>query len=231
MAAGLQETLLMDAIVDPKKIPHFVSYAFLASGILIAASVAVRGTLKLVPSGFQNIIEVIVDSFLKLTDENIGHKWSRTMFPLIITLFLFIFVCNLMGLIPGFASPTSDINTNAAMAIPVFLATHYYGIRVHGFSYIKHFLGPIRSIFAVPLMVLMFFIEIIGHLVRPVTLSVRLFGNMMAKHIILGVLAIIAPWILPTVFLALGTFISFIQAFVFALLATLYLAGAVEEAH
>jgi F-type H+-transporting ATPase subunit a len=136
-----------------------------------------------------------------------------------------------MGLIPGFASPTSNINTNAAMAIPVFLATHFYGIRVHGFKYLNHFLGPIRSLAALPLMILMFIIEVIGHLVRPVTLSVRLFGNMVAKHIILAVLAGLAPLLIPTLILALGTLVSFIQAFVFTLLATLYLAGAVEEAH
>jgi F-type H+-transporting ATPase subunit a len=119
----------------------------------------------------------------------------------------------------------------ASMAVPVFFATHYFGLRIHGLSYIKHFLGPIRSIAALPLMLLMFVIEGIGHLVRPITLSVRLFGNMMAKHILLGVLAILAPWIVPTLILALGTLVSVIQAFVFALLATLYLAGAVEEAH
>jgi F-type H+-transporting ATPase subunit a len=90
-----------------------------------------------------------------------------------------------MGLIPGFVSPTSNVNTNAAMAIPIFLATHVYGIRVHGFGYVKHFVGPIRSIFALPLMVLMFVIEFIGHLVRPVTLTVRLFGNMVASIIFL----------------------------------------------
>jgi F-type H+-transporting ATPase subunit a len=88
-----------------------------------------------------------------------------------------------------------------------------------------------RSIAALPLMILMFLIELIGHLVRPVTLSVRLFGNMVAKHIILLVLASLSPWIIPTAILALGTLVSLIQAFVFALLATLYLAGAVEEAH
>ena len=79
------------------------------------------------------------------------------------------------------------------MAIPVFLATHVYGIRVHGFGYLKHFVGPIRSIFALPLMILMFVIEFIGHLVRPVTLSVRLFGNMVAKHYLLAVLGAAGP--------------------------------------
>jgi len=227
----MHEVLLLDAIVSPEVVPHNVSYAILASIILVVSALAVRGSMRLVPTGFQNFMETIVETFLNLAEENIGHHWGKPLFPLLGTLFMFILICNIMGLIPGFASPTSNINTNAAMAIPVFLATHFYGIRIHGIKYLNHFLGPIRSLAALPLMILMFIIEFIGHLVRPVTLSVRLFGNMVAKHIILLVLAGLAPWIVPTLILALGTLVSFIQAFVFTLLATLYLAGACEEAH
>jgi F-type H+-transporting ATPase subunit a len=176
-------------------------------------------------------MESIMEALLNLCEENIGHHWAKPLFPLIATLALFIALCNFMGLIPGFISPTGNINTNAAMAIPVFLATHVYGIRVHGFGYIKHFLGPIRSILALPLMLLMFIIEFIGHLARPLTLSVRLFGNMSAKHYILLVLGILSPAIVPVAILVLGVLVSIIQAFVFTLLTALYLAGAVEEAH
>lgn len=228
---ALHETLLMDAIIDPKVIPHNVSHAFLASIILIVIALIIRGSLRLIPTGIQNFIEAIVEAILKLVEDNIGHHWGRTLFPFICTIFIFILVCNLMGLIPGFTAATANVNTNAAMAIPVFLATHYYGIRAHGIKYINHFLGPIRSILALPLMLLMFAIEFIGHLSRPLTLTVRLFGNMTAKHIILLILAIIAPWVFPTAILALGVLVSVVQAFVFTLLSTLYLAGAVEEAH
>ena len=226
-----EEKLLMDIFFNPEQVPHYVSYAFLASIILIVVGLLVRSSIKLIPSGIQNFMETVVDAIRSLCDENIGHHWARHFFPLIATLALFIAVCNFMGLIPGFFSPTSNVNTNAAMAIPVFLATHIYGVRVHGFGYLKHFVGPIRSIFALPLMILMFVIEFIGHLVRPVTLSVRLFGNMVAKHYLLLVLGALAPWIIPTSILILGVLVSVIQAFVFTLLATLYLAGAVEEAH
>jgi F-type H+-transporting ATPase subunit a len=226
-----EEKLLMDLFFNPEVIPHYVSYAFLASLLLIVLALIVRASLKLVPSGTQNVVETVVDALLNLCEENIGHHWGRPLFPLVATLALFIVLCNFMGLLPGFDSPTANINTNAAMAIPVFLATHVYGIRVHGFGYIKHFLGPIRSIFALPLMLLMFVIEVIGHLARPLTLSVRLFGNMKAKHYILGVLGILSPAIVPTAILVLGVLVSVIQAFVFTLLAALYLAGAVEEAH
>lgn len=226
-----EEKLLMDIFINPHNIPHFVSYAFLASLILIIVSFIVRNSIKLVPTGIQNFMETIVEAILNLCEENIGRRWGKPLFPLICTLFMFILLCNFMGLIPGFTSPTSNINTNAAMAIPVFLATHFFGMRVHGLGYFKHFIGPIRSIFALPLMILMFVIEFIGHLVRPLTLTVRLFGNMIAKHYIIAVLAILSPWVIPVTILVLGVLVSVIQAFVFTLLSALYLAGAVEEAH
>ncbi len=190
----MEEVLLMDAIINPEVIPHNVSYGILASILLILMALAVKGSLHLIPRGLQNFVEMIVDAIYKLVDENIGHHWSKTFFPFICTIFLFILLCNFMGLVPGFASATSNVNTNAAMAIPVFLATHFYGIKVHGGSYLNHFLGPIRSIAALPLMILMFFVEVIGHIARPITLTVRLFGNMTGKHIILLVLGIIAPY-------------------------------------
>jgi F-type H+-transporting ATPase subunit a len=227
----MEEVLLMDVFMKPEVIPHNVSYGILASIILIVAALIVRGSLNLVPRGLQNFIEMIVDAIWKLVDENIGHHWSKTLFPFICTIFLFILLCNFMGLVPGFASSTSNVNTNAAMAVPVFLATHFFGIRVHGAQYIYHFLGPIRSMAALPLMILMFFVEIIGHIARPITLTVRLFGNMTGKHIILMVLGIISPWFFPSLILCLGVLVSVVQAFVFALLTTLYLAGAVEHAH
>jgi F-type H+-transporting ATPase subunit a len=227
----MEEVLLMDAFINPEVIPHNVTHAFLASIILIIVALVVKSSIKLVPKGIQNFIEMIIEAIWKLVDENIGHHWSKQLFPLICTIFIFILLCNFMGLVPGFASATANVNTNAAMAVPVFLATHYYGLRVHGVKYINHFLGPIRSLAALPLMILMFFVEFIGHLSRPVTLTVRLFGNMTGKHIILLVLGIISPWIIPTAILGLGVLVSVVQAFVFALLSTLYLAGAVEEAH
>jgi F-type H+-transporting ATPase subunit a len=226
-----EEKLLMDMFLNPEIVPHFVSYAFLASLILITVSLIVKKSVSLVPRGIQNIMEAVVETFLNLCKATIGPHWGVTFFPLIGTLFMFILLCNYMGLIPGFMSPTSNIINNAAMAIPVFLATHFYGIRIHGVGYIKHFVGPIRSVFALPLMILMFIIEFIGHLVRPLTLSVRLFGNMFAKHIMLLVLAMLVPWGFPVAILVLGTLVGLIQAFVFALLTSLYLAGAVEEGH
>jgi len=227
----IEEKLLMDVIINPEVIPHNVSYAVLASGILIVVGLIIRSSLQLVPRGIQNFVEVLTEAILKLVDDNIGHKWGRQLFPFICTIFMFILLCNFMGLIPGFSAATANINTNAAMAVPVFLLTHYYGFRAHGIKYLLHFLGPIRSLSALPLMILMFVTEFIGHIARPLTLTVRLFGNMTAKHIILFVLGIISPWVVPTAILGLGVLVSLVQAFVFTLLATLYLAGAVGGAH
>jgi len=221
-----EESLLMDLIINPHVVPHYVSYAFLASFLLVGVALLMRGSLALVPKGVQNFMEVMVESLYRLAEENIGHDWGKYFFPLIGTLGLYILVSNFMGLIPGFTAPTSNINMTASMAVPVFLATHYYGIKVHGVKYIKHFLGPIMW-----LAPMMFIIEFIGHLVRPVTLSVRLFGNMIAKHMLLFALGLLVPFIIPVAILGLGVLVSLIQAFVFVLLTSLYLAGSVEEAH
>lgn len=212
-------------------VPAYVSYSWLAMGVLIGTAVAVKNKLSLIPSGLQNVMEVFADFFLTQSNSNIGHHYGDKFYPLLGTIFLYIMTCNLFGLIPGFESPTSNINTTASMALPVFIIYQFYGLKIHGAGYLKHFLGPIRSAAAIPFMIFMFFLEIIGHLVRPITLSVRLFGNMMAKHLLLIILGILAPWIIPVAILGLGTLISFIQAYVFMLLTTLYLAGAVEEAH
>jgi F-type H+-transporting ATPase subunit a len=221
----------MDIIINPEVIPHYASYAFLASAILIVVALVIRQSAKLVPTGFQNFIEVIAETMLKLSEDTIGDHWGKTFFPLISTIFIFILLSNLMGLVPGFACPTANLNTNAAMAVPVFLIYQFYGLRIHGIKYINHYLGPMRSLPALPLMIMMFFIELIGHFVRPVTLSVRLFGNMTAKHMLLFVLGLMVPAFIPVVILILGLLVAVIQAYVFALLSTAYIAGAVEEAH
>jgi F-type H+-transporting ATPase subunit a len=152
-----------------------------------------------------------------------GPKAKRFI-PLIGTLFLFILLSNLIGLVPGFASPTTNLNTNAACAVIVFSATHYYGIKENGLVYLKHFMGPIwwLAILMVPL-------ELVGHLVRPVSLSLRLFGNMNGDHMVLQIFSDLVPFGVPVVFIVLGMFVSFIQALVFTLLSILYISGAVEH--
>lgn len=211
-------------------IPPYVSVSWVATGVIAGTAYFARKSLNLVPRGVQNLVEVIMEFFLDLTETAIGHM-GRHFFPFIATLGIYILVCNFFGLIPGFEAPTGNINTTAALAVPVFLITHYYGIKIHKFTYLNHFLGPIRSVGAIPLMILMFIIEVIGHFARPITLAVRLFGNMIGKHMILLILGFLVPMFVPIAILGLGVLVSVIQAYVFVLLTTLYFAGAVEEAH
>lgn len=211
-------------------IPPFVAFSWVATIIILVVAFLAKKSMNMVPTGVQNVVEVILEFFINLAESNIGHM-GRHFVPFIATIGIYILVCNFLGLIPGCEAPTANLNTNAALAIPVFFATHIYGIKEHKIGYIKHFVGPIRSLPALPLMILMFVIELIGHIARPLTLSVRLFGNMVAKHKIILILLLLSPAIVPTAILGLGVLVSIIQAFVFVLLTTLYLAGAVEEAH
>ena len=214
-------------LFDIPNVPSHVTYGLAASIVLIIVAVAARFTIreKEAPTGLQNIIEVIFKGLDNYVQELMGPE-GRHYFSLIGTLFLFILVCNLMGVVPGFDSATANLNTTLALALVAFFATHYVGVTRHKLSYFKHFMGPVWWLS--PLMIP---IETISHLARPVSLSFRLFGNMLAKHELLLVLAMLVPFIVPMSILALGIFVAFIQAGVFVLLTMLYLAGAIEEAH
>ena len=207
-------------------IPDHVTYAWGAMAILIGLALVARASLrKGAPSGAQNVFEVIFEGLNGYIDEIMGPHGEQ-YFTLIGGLFLYILAGNIMGLIPGFNSPTANINMTAALAITVFFATHIIGVSKHGFSYFKHFMGPVTWL--APLMIP---IEVISHVARPVSLSFRLFGNMVAKHELMLVLAALAPFLAPVPILGLGLFVAFVQAGVFTLLTMLYLAGAIEESH
>ena len=140
---------------------------------------------------------------------------------------LYIAVANLIGLIPGFMSPTSSLNTTLALTIIVWVSHHYIGIREHGLSYYKHFMGPMWWL--VPLMLP---IEIISNLARLISLSIRLFGNIMAKETLLGILFMLAgAFFAPLPIMILGVLVSLVQAMVFVLLAVVYFGQAQEHAH
>ncbi|MBW2186558.1 MAG: F0F1 ATP synthase subunit A [Deltaproteobacteria bacterium] len=206
-------------------IGQHVTYTWLVMLILFAvAFIASRG-IKMVPSGWQNLMESVVGGIENLMVETMGPK-GKTYFPLIATFALFILVSNLIGLVPGMYPPTADLNTNAALALTAFSMTHIIGVKEHGISYLKHFMGPIAV-----LAPLIFIIEIIGHLARPLSLSLRLFGNMYGHEIVLMIFFALVPLFLPVPMMLMGVLVSFIQAFVFTLLAMIYIAGSLEEAH
>lgn len=234
-------------------IPDHVTYTWLVMLILTALAYVASRNIQLVPRGAQNFLEVVLEQFLQLIDDVMGHEGRRYL-PLIATLGLFILVGNLMSLVPGLTGPTGNLNTTAACALVVFVAYHWIGIRKQGaLTYLKHFAGPVP----LALKPLMFVIELISHLARPLSLTLRLFGNMTGGHILLAVIFFLMGldgligWALSgsvagvliggvggavTIVFTVGflyplkILVSLLQAFIFVMLTMLYISGAIEEA-
>jgi F-type H+-transporting ATPase subunit a len=234
-------------------IPDHVTYTWLVMVILAGVAFAASRNIQLVPRGLQNFLEVVLEQFVGMIDDVMGREGRRYL-PLIATLGLFILTGNLIGLVPGMAGPTANLNTTAACALVVFIAYHWIGVRKQGaLTYLKHFTGP------VPLWLkpMMFVIEIISHLARPLSLTLRLFGNMVGGHILLAVIFLLMGldgligWALSgslagavvggiggavTIVFTVGflyplkILVSFLQAFIFVMLTMLYISGAIEEA-
>jgi len=202
-----------------------VVYTWLIMLMLVLLSIAATKGLKAVPSGLQNFMEVVIGGIENMLVETMGEH-GKPFFPLIATLALFILVSNLIGLVPGFYPPTANVNTTCACAVIVFVTTHIVGIKEHGAGYIKHFLGPI--LWLAPMM---FFIEVIGHFSRIISLTLRLFGNMNGHELVLIIFFGLAPFLVPLPMMLMGILVSFIQAFVFMLLAMIYIQGSLEHAH
>ncbi|MDY0269143.1 F0F1 ATP synthase subunit A [Trichloromonas sp.] len=202
-----------------------VTYTWFVMLVLIIVAFLASRAVKMIPGGLQNFMEVVVTGIENLVEETMGPK-GKAYFPLLATFALFILVSNLIALIPGFYPPTANLNTNVALALTVFVMTHIVGVKEHGFHYFKHFMGPILA-----LAPLIFIIEIIGHLARPLSLSLRLFGNMYGHEIVLMIFLALVPFLLPVPMILMGVLVAFIQTFVFTLLAMIYIAGALEEAH
>ncbi len=233
-------------------IPDHVVYTWMAMVIILAVSFAASRRAALVPRGTQNFMEVVLEQFESLLDDVIGHEGRRYL-PLVATLGLLILVGNLMGLVPGLIAPTANLNTTVACALIVFFMYHLIGILKQGLlTYLRHFTGPVPAL--APLMVP---IELFSHLARPLSLSLRLFGNMTGGHILMAVIFFLMGldgligWALSgsaagavmgslggVVMIAftvgflipLKILVAFLQAFIFVMLTMLYIAGAVEEA-
>ncbi|MFP4466390.1 MAG: F0F1 ATP synthase subunit A [Candidatus Goldiibacteriota bacterium] len=220
---------------------------------LIVIGIIAFGTrnIKMKPKGSQNLVEWVVTYITTYADNLIGPKAPR-YYPLLLMLFFYILVGNLMGLVPGLLSPTSMLSNTVALAAVVFITEHYEGIKDKGVvKYFKHFMGP--GTLPAWIRPFIFFVELVSELSRPVSLSFRLFGNIMAKEILLGVLIVLVTmfyppslflqlqppasgvdgflagfsFILRPLIIILGTLFSIVQAGVFTLLTALYIAGAV----
>jgi F-type H+-transporting ATPase subunit a len=204
----------------------WVIYSWFVMILLIVLGFLAVRKIDMIPSKAQNVFEIIISGMEEFMVDITGEE-GRKFFPLIATVFLYIATSNLLGLIPGFYPPTASINTTASCALTVVVFTHVIGVKYHGTKYIKHFLGPVWWLS--PLILL---IELIGHLARILSLSIRLFGNITGHELVLGILFLLAgAAFAPLPIMALGIFVALLQAFVFFLLSIIYFAGAMEEAH
>jgi len=214
-----------EMLVNAHKSVDTITYSWLVMALLIMVSFLATRGIKNMPGRLQNFMEVVVGGIENMIANTMGDH-GKHFYPLIATLALFILVSNLFSLIPGFFPPTASVNTNAALAIIVFLTTHVVGVKAHGFKYIKHFLGPIMWLAPI-----MFFIEVIGHFSRIISLTLRLFGNIGGHEIMIMIFFALVPLFVPLIMSVLGLLVCFIQAFVFMLLTMIYIQGSLEEAH
>jgi len=215
-------------VADPLHlIPDFLVMVLLVAVLIVVFLGLASRKPALVPRGRQNIAEMIVQGVEGIIVDIVGPEGRRYL-PVIGTVGIFIFCCNMIGLIPGFMSPTSKLNVTVGCALVVFFYYHAQGVKSQGLKYFKHFMGPIPAL--APLMIP---IEVISHFSRPVSLSMRLFCNIFAEELLILIMASIIPFLLPLPFMAVAIFTSAIQAFVFVLLACVYISGAIahEEEH
>lgn len=173
-----------------------------------------------------NFVELVTEFVLNLGDTVMG-KENRKYLPFAVSIFVYLAACNLLGLLPGFSMPTDSVAFNLGIALTVFVLYNFWGIReVGAVNYLKHLLGPVWWLGPFFLV-----IELISHCVRPLTLSLRLFGNMLGDHVVLGVFTDLTRIGVPVIFYLMGTFVCLMQAFVFTLLTMVYIRFATTHEH
>ncbi|MBN2145301.1 MAG: F0F1 ATP synthase subunit A [Candidatus Aureabacteria bacterium] len=227
-------------------VPPSLLMSWIVWGILLTLSLAASRKISMVPNRLQNLVEFGFQQVFQLAEDVIGHEAKR-FYPLFLGLFFYIFFANLLGLFPGLSSPTANINTPAALAVFVFIYYQTLGFKKHGIAYLKHFIVPGLPWWLTPVNILIFIIEVISHFVRPLSLSIRLFGNLFAKETLLGVLSsllitflglhggikllTLMPLVLRPVIILLGVLIGLVQALIFLILTMIYIGSAVKSEH
>ena len=227
-------------------IPWVIQAAILAGLLMMGGGLLVRRRVAGVGGGVlpdegvtvRNVIEVLVEMLANLARDRVGEDW-RKFFPIIGTMFLFILVSNLIGLIPGIEGATSDANTTWAWAIISWVVYTWVGIAKHKHNYLVKFLGPSlferemfgRTVHFRLLAPLMIIVELPLDIARILTLAVRLLANMFADHTVIAVWLSIVPIGVPAIFMGLGLIVSFLQAFIFALLTMIYIELALDDPH
>jgi F-type H+-transporting ATPase subunit a len=230
-------TLLLDAlglpahggkgILEQALAPH-MQYSYLAMGICIVLAIMATKDMKMIPTGLQNLMEAYVGGLEDfITEQTHDRKKTLIIFPMIGTFFLYIVIANYLGLLPGFMSPTANINVTLGCTAISIIAYHSLGFRFNGIGYIKHFMGPVPAMAPV-----MFPIEVFSHIGRILSLAIRLFGNMVSKEILLGLLFMLAgPYLAPLPIMFLGVLVCLIQAFIFMMLSIVYSVEAMSHGH
>jgi len=200
--------------------------SLLAALVTVLLVLVVRSKLVRVPGPLQQTMEYLVSFVRTLVSDNVAHHSERYV-PLIGTLGVFILLNNLFGLIPGLGSGTANYNVTLGCALVVFLYYNFHGMREHGtFKYLAHFAGPVWFLY-----ILMWPLEILGLFSRILSHSLRLFGNIAGEHVVSGIFFALAPLVVPVPLMIMGLFFGLIQTFVFIMLATIYVSGAVAHEH
>lgn len=207
-------------MVGPLPVTTTVVATWLVMGFLVLVSFVVTRRLTFFPSRLQNLLELFVEAILNMIDDMAPSR-GRIFLPLVGTLALFIGTANLTGLIPGLKAPTSDFNTTLALALVVFAAVPYYGIKIQGWkNYLKTYISP--SPVMAPF-------HIISEITRTFSLALRLFGNILGEEIVIAILFILAPLFVPVPMMLFAIFTGVIQAYIFTILTIVYLSAAVEK--
>jgi F-type H+-transporting ATPase subunit a len=202
----------------------FLAYRARAKVIDYDKSVIPDETLSL-----RTFWEIFIGYFYGLMRDMMGAKNAKRYFGLVGTCAVFIFFSNFLGLIPGFMPPTSSWDITGGCALVVFVVFNYYGLKENGFGYIRHYAGPWIHWTAIPINVLIFCIEIVSMVIRPLTLSIRLMVNMAVDHMLLGLFMGLVMVFVPVPLMVLGTLVAIIQTLVFCLLTAIYIALAIEH--
>ncbi len=199
------------------KLNATILFTWLNLVLLAAGSAAITARTAAQPSRWQHLQEALVDGIIREL-EDIGLKPAREFLPFLGTLFIIILFSNLLSVVPGYKAPTGSLSTTAALAICVFVAIPWWGVKRRGFKgYLQLYIQP--SVIMLPF-------NVIGELSRALALAVRLFGNIMSGSMIAGILLIVAPLIFPVIMNVLGLIIGVIQAYIFSVLAAVYIAAA-----
>lgn len=217
---GLQPTYPAAPITNPVAMEILVVLILLAFFLVVRASLSVEK-----PGGLQHLVEATEEFIAEQAHGVMGHGYERYI-PYAVTIGFFILVGNLLGLVPGFESPTANPTVPLGCALLTFVYYHYHGLRVHRLGYIKQFIGPVWAL--APLMLL---IEVVSHFARILSLTVRLYANMFAGDMVTLAFFSLVPVLVPVVFLGLHLFVSLVQTFIFVMLTLVYLGMAVSEEH